>query len=797
MPSIAGFVKLSYNYFEQPFVILLAIPLIALMVWLLHRQFIKIKEDPDVIKQKRLARKAMLITRSLIILFLCIALASPYIQHEKVIQGDPFIKLLVDNSTSMELFEEVAPDLAKALERRLTVETKTIATKERSELADAILSNLEPGQNILLVSDGNNNFGANLGDVAFFATKLNATINAIVLKEKERDSGIMILGPSKTMTEVENTFTVVINHVGGQDPVHVIVTMDGQTLLDEVTSESVIEINKKLPEGYHRMTARIEINDYFPENNIFYKTIRVVPKPRIAFVSDRESPMKTLLSELYKVDIVSSVPGNLDDYYAVAINDMSKDKAEAATERLINFVSDGNGMVVLGGTNSFDNGNYKDSIFESILPVFVSSPGKKEGEISVVIVIDISGSTGVEFGRFKSTADFEKAASIGIYRDLRLDIRLAIVAFNTQAYLVSEPSFVYEKVGLETRLGRLKFGGGTLMQAGILKAVSMLNQMGGSKNIILMSDGKTQSEGAAIEATRLAANEGIRIYTVGVGPTTNEQLLIDMANIGNGIYFRATEETRLKILFGDVEDEELPPGGTMSLTVLNQNHFITQGYDPVATLHGFNQVVPKTTARLLLTTSTGEPILTVWRVGLGRVAVWSTDDGREWAGDTLRAANSRIYSRMFNWAIGDPDRKAARYIDAKDTIVNEPTEVTVKSETPPQAEGATFYKIDEDLYSAAMTPTETGFQQVSGAVFAANYPREYGALGFNSELGKVVLSTGGRVFEPDDIDGIVQHTRTRSRRIINTKDRLGWPFVLAAVLLFLVEIFIRRLVRRE
>ncbi len=794
--SVTGFVKLAYNYFEHPFVILLAIPLILIAWWLLRRDFLKIKEDPDVIKQKKLARKVMTITRAIIILFLCIALASPYIQHEKVIEGDPFVKLLLDNSTSMALFEDIAPALAEKLEKRVTVESKTVATGERSELGDAILNNLEPGQSILLVTDGNSNFGSNLGDVALFATKLNATINVVSLTPKEQDVGVTILGPSKTMADVENAFTIVLNHVGKKDPVHVLVTMDGETLIDETTADPVKEITKKLPEGYHRMTVKVDANDYFPENNVFSKTVKVVPKPRVLFVSEHESPLKILLTELYKVDSLSTVPANLKDYYAIAINDMPADKLNDATERISEFVADGNGMVVLGGKNSYDNGKYKDSIFETTLPTFVSSPGKKPGEISVVVIVDISGSTGIAFGRFTSTADFEKAAAVGIYKDLRLDIRLAVVAFNTQAYLISEPSYVYEKVGLEDRISRLKFGGGTLIQAGLLKAISMLGQMGGSKNIILMSDGKTQSESATLEAAKLASNQGVKIYTVGVGPTTNENLMMQVAEIGNGAYFRATEESRLKFLFGEADEQE-QKGGTMGLVVFNQNHFITENFEPKADVHGFNQVVPKNTARLLLTTTTGEPILSVWRLGLGRVAAWSTDDGTEWAGDTLNRINSKIYARMFNWAIGDPDRKADAYIDARDTIINEPTEVTIKSETPPEAPGVTFYKIDEDLYSAAMTPNTLGFQQVSGAIFASNYAREYTGLGFNPELGKIALSTGGKVFEADDIDGMVQHARAHARRIVNTKDSLGWPFVLASVLIFLVEIFIRRLVRRE
>jgi uncharacterized membrane protein len=795
--SIASFVKLAYNYFEHPFVVLMAIPLILASWWLIRREFIKIKEDPDVVKQKKAARKAMYITRALMLLFLCIALAAPYIQHEKVIEGDPFIKLLLDNSTSMELFENIAPALQENLEKRLTVETKTIATGERSDLGDAILNNLEPGQSILLITDGNSNAGANLGDVALFANKLNATINAVSLAPKERDVGVTILGPGKTMSEVENTFTVILNQVGDRQPVHVQVSLDGELVLDETTSEPVREITRKLSEGYHQMTARINHKDYFEQNNVFYKTIKVVPKPRILFVSEKDSPIKILLNELYKVDSVSSVPANLKDYYAIAINDIHADSLEGATERINEFVADGNGMVALGGENSFDKGKYKDSVFETMLPVFVSQAEKKPGDISVVVVIDISGSTGIAFGRFTSTAEFEKAAAVGIYKDLRLDIRLAVVAFNTQAYLISEPSYVYEKVGLEDRIGRLKFGGGTLIQAGLLKAVSMLGQMGGSKNIIIMSDGKTQGEGPALEAAKLAANEGVKIYTVGVGPTTNENLMMQIAEVGNGIYFRATEESKLKILFGDTGEDQPEGGGTMGLTVLNANHFITEGYEPKADIHGFNQAVPKTTARLLLTTTTGDPILSVWRLGLGRVAAWTTDDGSKWAGDTLNKINSKIYARMFNWAIGDPDRKSATYIDARDTIVNEPTEITIKSETPPEAPGVTFYKIDEDLYSAAMTPTTTGFQQVSGAIFASNYAREYNGLGFNAELSKIALSTGGRVFTADDIDGIVQHTKSRSRRIINTKDRLGWPFVLLTVIIFLIEILIRRLVRRE
>jgi len=96
---------------------------------------------------------------------------------------------------------------------------------------------------------------------------------------------------------------------------------------------------------------------------------------------------------------------------------------------------------------------------------------------------------------------------------------------------------VYEKQGLEDRVARLSDGGGTFITAGLMKAIALLERLQGSKNIILISDGKTQGEGATRDAARLAHNQGIKIYTVGVGPTTNEVVMQDIATIANVTIF--------------------------------------------------------------------------------------------------------------------------------------------------------------------------------------------------------------------------------------------------------------------
>ncbi len=794
--SVTDILRWAYAHMEYPWALLLIIPLIPITIWLLRHEFFVLKEELEVKIQKRKLRRLMYVTRPLMFMLVLIALASPYVQREKIIEGDPFIQLLVDNSTSMAVFEDVSSELAMKLEKKLNTEVKVVGTGTVSNVGDAVLNNLEPHGSILLLSDGNVNSGANLGDVALFASKLNATINAIRLNPIRTDASVEVIGPSKTLEDSENTFTVFINRVGDIKSVHLKVMLDGELVYDQLTTENAYQFTRKLEKGTHRITASIDSQDFFPNNNVFYKTVKVVPKPKVLLYSEKAGPLETFLKQLYVVDVASNLPQNLADYYAVVVNDVKADRLDPTSDVMNDFVADGNGLVVFGGENSFDKGGYRNSIFETLLPVLVGQPEKKPGDVVIAVVIDVSGSQGAPFGRFASSSDFSKAATIEIMRNVKVDTRVAIIAFNTQAYLLSEPSPVFAKQDVEDIISRLQWGGGTNIAAGLLKAMSVLNEFSGSKNIVLLSDGKTQQAASAYEAARMASNTGIKVYTVGVGPTTDEQIMMDLAELSNGIYFRATEETRLKILFGPV-DEQKDQLGQMELVVLNKNHFITENYEPKgATLYGFNQVSPKGAARMLATTSTGQPVLTVWRLGLGRVAAYSVDDGSKWAGSLLGSANSRLISRTMNWAIGDPERKSASFIDAKDTRLNEPAELTVKADLPPEAPNVAFYKIDEDIYAGSIVPSQTGFQEAAGAVFAVNYETEFGNLGLNPELEKIAGSTGGKIFNANDIDAIVEHAKTKAKRVINARDYIREPFIILAVIIFLVEIFIRRVVRK-
>ena len=78
--------------------------------------------------------------------------------------------------------------------------------------------------------------------------------------------------------------------------------------------------------GPHLITARISSGDDMRSgNNVFNKTIYVVPKPRILLVSpDTDSPLYKVLRSLYETNTVSSIDdANLTDYKAVVMDNIN------------------------------------------------------------------------------------------------------------------------------------------------------------------------------------------------------------------------------------------------------------------------------------------------------------------------------------------------------------------------------------------------------------------------------------------------------------------------------------------
>ncbi|MBS3119272.1 VWA domain-containing protein [Candidatus Woesearchaeota archaeon] len=802
--------------FQEPRALVLIIPLAVAAVFIITRQPVRFASPMEKIRyysSRRGYRIFLISSRIMLIIALLLALADPFTVTSRTVVGDPKLTILVDESDSMQVLDTgVVAQLKAQLEQQFPVEVKTIGAGTTSPLGDSILSNIRGQDSSLLVSDANSNFGRSLLDIMMFASQINSTINALSLNTKADDTSVQIIGPARTTADFDNKFLIIVNQTGSRQDYTLQVRLDGSSVYNAQKSGGFItEFQRRLPEGYHSLEATITIQkDLFPQNNVFYKTVKVEPKPKILYIAkESSSPMLDVLRQLYIVTSSSSLPAEFNQYSAVVLNDYPLDElSRDHVDRLRSYVLDGNGLYVIGGKESFDTGTSKSDeqkLFESMLPVQVGQGTREQKkDVNVVIALDISQSGGQGFWKnlpdVQGVTDVGKALAISISRDIRRNDNLGVIAFNSEAYVISPMTKKEQKPDLEEQIARLQNSGITYLYAGIDEARKLLRTTQGSKYIILITDGNTitspvDTRPETYRSAKDAEREGIKIFTVGFDNeiTTNGDVLRKISEFGDGSFFLPDERHRIKLAFGPPDPSE-PDEENLGISILNGHHFITESVEPFGKVSGFNVVVPKSNAQLLVTSANGDPLMSVWRFGLGRVVVLSTDDGRAWAQDLLNKRNSVLIARSVNWAVGDLNRKKEFDVDIRDVSLPDQVEINVKSTSLPNAQGLSFYKSDENLYTAHFSAGKPGIYDFLGAKVAVNSYQEYQQVGQNPSLDAYMSLTGGKVFRPDEVQAIADKVRQDS---ITTQTRIRgfrWLLLIIAIAVLLIEILFRRII---
>ncbi len=790
--------------FEYPRLLLLIPAAVALLFLIIRRDFVRLKGERWKLYEKMKVRRRLIIfaLRSAAIAALLVALAQPVAVTQQLTSGDPSLTILVDGSRSFDLYDrQVVNSIKEKLQGDIPVRIRSIGLADSSALGDELLANMLGNDNLLLVSDGRVTKGRSLGDVMVVAASINSTINALYLNPVKSDLAVRVEGPRVTTVGIDNEFLARVDQTSplGTEPIpyRITIKLDDEVIFEkEASGTDSFKFRRKLAEGYHRIAAEIVASDNFQENNVFYKTAKVEKKPKVLLVTEGSSPLEGIFAPLYDLATVQTLQGaDFTGQSAVVLNDVPASQVDI--DQLEKFIDDGNGLVVFGGKNSYDKGSYKDTVFENLLPVKVGSgeEGAKKF-VNVILLIDISGSTGSSFGTGSSSTveEVEKALAIGVLNDLRPEDRAGVIAFNVDPHTVADLERVSDsKKELISRIQRLIYTGSTLIGEGLRGANRMIAQADGSKNIVLFSDGKSGSMGEDLRAAKFAAESGIKVYTVGVGEDTNTEHMQAIAKAGNGAYFEPSEAQKLKIIFGAGEEA---PTDKMKLEKLNNNHFITRNIKLSARLSGLNQVVPKPNADVLVATADNRAILTVWRFGLGRIASAATDDGTGWAPELFNSENSVLITRTVNWAIGDLSRNKKFDVTAKDTFQGDEFKVDVLSDSMPSDARMAFSKVGERLYSSQLRADKTGWYQFFEATAAANYPLELLNTGHDPDLGVLVQATGGSVFTPDKTAELLKKVRENSKRVITAHQSLAWIPLAIALIFFLLDIAARKIMER-
>jgi hypothetical protein len=805
----------TINFFGVSFAFPLALIAMAaaMVAFILLNRHIK--------RSKRNVTLAFLRIAAIASLFL--VLAMPYkITEESINERTTSILVVEDGSESMAIYERgIGQELLDLIDSGADgiseINLKGMNVSERSPLGDTIYENIlgssVKNNVVVLVSDGNNNHGSDLLDVAAFAAESNTRIYGVLPGLEGSEVYIKSLaGASKSPVNSEYSGRMVIEKMGGVAEYHLTLEIDNIQIVDtDVVQEGK---TKELPfqhifndEGPHTIVATITPTsvDRFTDNNVFRKTVQITERPNILLVTKASgSPLNEILDEVYDVRVENNVPSRLDSYDAVVLDNIPE-SGLGNINKFRTFLGDGGGILVVGGNDSYSRGGYYESEFEGLLPVrSVEAPKRKGETVNIVILIDISGSTGMDLSG-DTKIDVEKAIAVKMVKDLGKRARIGVVAFNYDSFLVSAIREVSDPTLLIDKVSRLRFGGGTNVLMGLLKAEDVLKGVEGSKYIILISDGVTNYPVQAFnKATSLAA-QNIIIHTIGVGFDTDESFMIGLARRGNGIYFAPRETERVKILIGELDEGE-DEKEKYSMVLTDTHHFITETLGEFnVSIEDFNEVTAKSSSQILAASSGLKPALTVWRFGLGRVASLGVDNGFDWAGNLYAQGNSKLVSSAVNWIIGDPG-KSGTTLECMDTHVGEESLVIIRSEdnypqTTVGGQPMASKRLDENTYFVAFYPEMEGFVEVSSGgsscVVAVNGLEEYSEFGVDTEqLTTMSQITGGEVFSSDrlaDLAGQVsEHAVAESQGVLVKQQNMQIWFALAALVLFFLDIVIRR-----
>ncbi|WP_240664243.1 vWA domain-containing protein [Methanosarcina sp. MSH10X1] len=425
------------------------------------------------------------------------------------------------------------------------------------------------------------------------------------------------------------------------------------------------------------------------------------------------------------------------------------------------------------------------------------------------------------------------------------DARVDVITFGSKGKDITngfvDMSKEYNRIWLEGEISKITpSGDSTSLERGLLTARNLLRGQNNSADaeIIIVSDGGigSKSEGdktfaQAVNCADSLREEGIGIHFVHIhSPNTQRQvnpngnyyayLLMNKIGLSKN-YNRIEPGQRIDVSFSEKSEEsegieENYSGG--ALIVYDPRHFITREISEITyDLRGYNEASPKPEANRLLTTRLGKPVITVWRLGLGRVAAITTDNGCgngiAWAPSLYTGNDSLVITRTLNWAVAETEMSGSMQLKVPDLKVNQPGRVliTTRDEGAPELyfdkKPMEITPIGNRMYESYITPATFGLHKISekpagvneteefmpetiGAEniswrpASANCPDEYTHIGENPLFRTTLLENGGKIYTSADIysrittDSVTHTEKQAVTKVIYTKYILVLAFLI-------------------
>jgi Mg-chelatase subunit ChlD len=585
----------------------------------------------------------------------------------------------------------------------------------------------------------------------------------------------------------------------------------------------------------YRVEVVAEGGDRFADNNAV-SAVAVVPgRPRVLVVDSEPGHLDALGQALsaqdFEVEIrtASAMPRSLSELARndfVIVSDVPESKMPAASvTALEQYVRDlGGGFMMAGGPHAFGLGGYQGTPMEDLLPVRMDSERRRdEHTLALALVIDGSGSMAgakIELAKEAARATAELLSS----RDA-----LAVIAFASQPERVVRMQNASNRTRISQNIGRMQAQGGTAIFPALDAAFQdLLTTTARLKHVILLTDGQTQESGIP-ELVQAMHAEGITLSTVGLGSDVNRGLLQQLASEGGGRAYLTTDPSNVPRIFVRETSSLGQNSAVEELTravPLEAADFL-RGVDVAAApmLRGHVATQPKPRpSQVILATESGDPLLARMRVGLGWSLAWTSDVKPRWSTDWLRwrafpAFVSQLVREHMRERAHDELPMQARVSGGELTVsvdaIGPDDRFMNGLEVAIEIDGPTEAAQDRSRRTLPLPQRAPGQYQ-------ARLPLDrYGTFALSATLrrdGRAIARSHGQVSHPYPEE--LATTEPDTRLLASISDRTGgvrvraarevfdargqtvlahrefWPYVvLAALLLFLVDLAIRRVGR--
>lgn len=596
--------------------------------------------------------------------------------------------------------------------------------------------------------------------------------------------------------------------------------------------------------GYYEYKARIEVSaekDRRVENNEVENYLYIEGAGRVLIVTDHrgdpkewryvqealqngEREVETVSSIEFPYDPLALMPYDVIIFANVPADSLVATQVQAVHDAVRNL---GIGFIMLGGPNSFGPGGYQNSPIEECLPISMEISKKKILPKGALVVI-------LHTCEFPSGNTWAKRITKEAIRVLSSEDEVGAIGYgmNGDEWIFElTPASEYDK--LVTKINGAQIGDmpefTSTMELGL---AGLKESDAASRHMIIISDGDPpMPPPQVIQKFRDAQ---VTISTVAVFPhdPRDATVLNAIASQTKGRFYFPSDPNQLPSIFIK-EAKTLRRSQIQKRTftpILNNDDPMIRNITSLPPLHGYVLASSKDDPRativlsappkegdLVMDDSDVDPILAVWRYGLGATAAFTSDMTEDWGRDWIAwdqfqqlvtqmvtrvgRVRRQQYLRVYTYVNGNEGVVVVEDFHPEETLLDMNVTVSAQDfnysgqvrQVAPRRYQATIPLQGKARYQVQISAKGGDRAEVAYGGFIVSYSPEY--LRFEANpivLNEIAEQTGGETLDseqsPEDLAKQIYGRREPKR---STRSVFDW-FLMALACMIPLDVAVRR-----